>query len=164
MSRHNDTLLQDDGIPSMANAVVVLLHTEWNHEVVDELVRGCEQALGSHHVKKIVKMQVPGAMELAFGCRRYYEATAGGPESPDALIMLGCVIRGGTPHFDYVCQAVTEGATQLNLALPVPVIFGVLTVDTVEQAAERTGGTHGHKGEEAALTALKMIALNRKLS
>lgn len=148
----------------MANAVIVLLHTEWNHEVVDELVRGCEAALGKHKVRKIVKVQVPGAVELPFACRRYYEATAGGPESPDALIWLGCVIRGGTPHFEYVCQAVTEGATQLNLVLPVPVIFGVLTVDTAEQAAERTGGVHGHKGEEAALTALKMIALNRKLT
>lgn len=164
MSRHNDTLLQDSGIPSMRNAGVVLLHTEWNHEVVDELVRGCEQALGRHHVTRIVKIQVPGAMELAFACRRYYEATAGGPQSPDAMIMLGCVIRGGTPHFEYVSQAVTEGATRLNLVLPVPVIFGVLTVDTAAQAADRTGGAHGHKGEEAALTALKMIAINRKLS
>ena len=164
MSRHNDTLLQDHGIPSMENAVVVLLHTEWNHEVVDELVRGCEKTLAKYQVKKIVKIQVPGAVELPFACRRYYESTANGADSPDALVMLGCVIRGGTPHFDYVCQAVTEGATRLNLTLPVPVIFGVLTVDTAEQALERTGGSHGHKGEEAALTALKMIALNRKLS
>lgn len=164
MSRHNDTLLQDSGIPSMANAVVVLLYTEWNHQVVDELVRGCERALGHYQVEKIVKVQVPGAVELPFACRRYYESTAGTSERPDALIMLGCVIRGGTPHFEYVCQAVTQGATGLNLVLPVPVIFGVLTVDTAEQAAERTGGAHGHKGEEAAVTALKMIALNRKWS
>lgn len=148
----------------MENAVVVLFHTEWNHEVVDELLRGCEAMLERHRVGKVVKVQVPGAVELAFACRRYYESRQGGPGAPDALILLGCVIRGGTPHFDYVCRSVTDGATRLNLALPVPVVFGVLTVDDARQAAERTGGIHGHKGEEAALTALKMIAFNRSLS
>ena len=81
---------------------------------------------------------------------------------PDAIIALGCVIRGGTPHFDYVCRAVTDGINELNLHLPVPVIFGVLTVDDVQQAKDRIGGVHGHKGEESAITALKMIALMRK--
>jgi len=74
---------------------------------------------------------------------------------------LGCVIRGGTPHFDYVCKAVTEGVLQLNLTLDVPTIFGVLTVDNEEQARERIGGIHGHKGEEAAITAIKMILLTQ---
>jgi 6,7-dimethyl-8-ribityllumazine synthase len=72
------------------------------------------------------------------------------------------VIRGGTPHFDYVCKAVTDGVTQLNLSLPIPTIFGVLTVDNEEQAKERIGGIHGHKGEEAAVTAVKMISMTRK--
>ncbi len=78
-------------------------------------------------------------------------------------IKLSCVIKGGTPHFEYVCQSVTSGITQLNLMLPVPVIFGVLTVDTIYQAQERIGGAHGHKGEEAALTAAKMILISRQL-
>ena len=82
---------------------------------------------------------------------------------PDAYITLGAVIRGDTPHFDYVCKNITDGVLQLNLSLDVPVIFGVLTVDNEQQAIERMGGKHGHKGEEAALTALKMIALNRKI-
>ena len=82
---------------------------------------------------------------------------------PDAYITLGTVIRGDTPHFDYVCKTITDGVLQLNLSLDVPVIFGVLTVDNEQQAIERIGGKHGHKGEEAALTALKMIALNRKI-
>ena len=164
MSRHNDTLLQDDGIPSMENAVVAIFHTEWNHEVVDRLLEGCQRTLVKYKVGKVVTVKVPGAVELHNACRRYYESTARSATSPDALVMLGCVIRGGTPHFDYVCQAVTEGATHLNLTLPVPVIFGVLTVDTLQQATDRTGGSHGHKGEEAAVTALKMIALNRQLS
>jgi 6,7-dimethyl-8-ribityllumazine synthase len=83
--------------------------------------------------------------------------------SPTAFIALGCVVRGGTPHFDYVCQSVTSGVTDLNLTMQVPVIFGVLTVDTMEQARERIGGVHGHKGEEAAITALKMMVLNQRL-
>jgi 6,7-dimethyl-8-ribityllumazine synthase len=73
------------------------------------------------------------------------------------------VVRGGTPHFEYVCQSVNQGVLQLNLNLPVPVIFGVLTVDTMEQAKERIGGSHGHKGEEAALTAIKMMIVNQQL-
>ena len=80
-----------------------------------------------------------------------------------AFIALGCVIRGDTPHFEYVCQSVTQGITSLNLSLQVPVIFGVLTVDNENQAKERIGGIHGHKGEEAAITALKMIQLNQQL-
>jgi 6,7-dimethyl-8-ribityllumazine synthase len=73
------------------------------------------------------------------------------------------VIRGETPHFDYVCKGVTEGIMQLNLELPVPVIFGILTVDNMQQAEDRLGGIHGHKGEEAAITALKMISMMRQL-
>ena len=73
------------------------------------------------------------------------------------------MIRGGTPHFEYVCQSVTLGVTQLNLSLTVPVIFGVLTLDNLEQAKERTGGVHGHKGEEAAVTAIKMMILNKQI-
>jgi 6,7-dimethyl-8-ribityllumazine synthase len=79
--------------------------------------------------------------------------------TPHAFIALGCVLRGGTPHFEYVCKAVTDGIVQLNLQLPVPTIFGVLTLDSQEQADERTGGIHGHKGEEAAITAVKMMVL-----
>ena len=90
-------------------------------------------------------------------CIKNYWEKAGKKKKPDAFIALGCVIRGGTPHFDYVCKAVTDGVVQLNLLLPVPTIFGVLTVDNELQARERIGGKHGHKGEEAAVTAIKMI-------
>ncbi|MBA3675703.1 MAG: 6,7-dimethyl-8-ribityllumazine synthase, partial [Chitinophagaceae bacterium] len=78
-----------------------------------------------------------------------------------AFIALGCVLRGDTPHFDYVCKAVTDGVIQLNLSLPVPTIFGVLTVDNDKQALDRVGGVHGNKGEEAAISALKMIVLQQ---
>ena len=84
-------------------------------------------------------------------------------QKADAFIALGTVIRGDTPHFDYVCKFVTDGILSLNMVLDAPSIFGVLTVNDEQQAAERIGGTHGNKGEEAAVTAIKMIALNRKL-
>jgi 6,7-dimethyl-8-ribityllumazine synthase len=103
----------------------------------------------------------PGAVEIPFAIKNYWEST-GKKHKPDAFIALGCVIKGDTPHFDYVCKMVADGVLQLNLLLPVPSIFGVLTVNTEEQAMERIGGKHGHKGEEAALTALKMITLSSR--
>ena len=151
------------------NAFIVLIKTEWNAAVVDELERGALHKLKEVGVKKIITVTVPGAIEIAFAVKAYWESSkkknrpAGRQGRPDAFITLGCVIRGGTPHFDYVCKAVTEGVVQLNLLLPVPTIFGVLTVDNEEQARERIGGAHGHKGEEAAVTAIKMISLSQSL-
>ena len=84
-------------------------------------------------------------------------------KKPDAFIAFGCVIKGDTPHFEYVCRSVTDGITTLNLTLPVPTIFGVLTVNTEEQARERIGGIHGHKGEEAAEAAMRMISFSRSV-
>ena len=115
-------------------------------------------------VKKIITITVPGAFEIPFAIKNYWENSKGKKKKrPDAFIALGCVIRGGTPHFDYVCKAVTDGVVQLNLLLPVPTIFGVLTVDNELQAKERIGGKHGHKGEEAAMTAIKMISFTQAL-
>jgi 6,7-dimethyl-8-ribityllumazine synthase len=139
---------------------VVLVKTEWNAAIVDELERGCVSELEKHKVKKIISITVPGAFEIPFGIKGYWK-NSGKKKKPDAFIALGCVIRGNTPHFDYICKAVTEGVVQLNLSLPVPVIFGVLTVENEVQAKERIGGKHGHNGEIAAVTALKMILLNR---
>lgn len=144
------------------DACVVLVRTEWNAHIVDELEKGSMVKLKELGVKKIVSITVPGAVEISFAIMTYWEHFKKKKKKPDAFIALGCVIRGDTPHFDYVCQAVTEGVVQLNLHLPVPTIFGVLTVDNEEQAKERIGGRHGHKGEEAAMTALKMIALKKQ--
>jgi len=149
------------GILSMEDACIVLVKTEWNAAVIDELERGCVRVLNEHKVGTIVVLTVPGAVEISFAIKQYWERTTG--TKPSAFIALGCVIRGDTPHFEYVCQAVTDGVTQLNLQLPAPTIFGVLTVNTDEQARERIGGRHGHKGEEAAITALKMISLLRSI-
>jgi len=143
------------------DACIVLVKTEWNAAIVDELEKGCILALKKHLVKKIIRITVPGAFEIPFAVKNHWSKVAK-KKKPDAFIALGCVIKGDTPHFDYVCRAVTDGVLQLNLALPVPVIFGVLTVDNEEQARERIGGKHGHKGEEAAVTAIKMIALSNQ--
>jgi 6,7-dimethyl-8-ribityllumazine synthase len=150
------------------DACVVLVRTEWNAAIVDELEKGCVNKLKELGVKKIITITVPGAVEIPFAIKNYWEKSKNlptgrqGKKKPDAFIALGCVIRGGTPHFTYVCNAVTDGVVQLNLLLPVPTIFGVLTVDNEQQATDRIGGKHGHKGEEAAITAIKMLPLSPK--
>ena len=153
----NSKLLNIDAGILKKNACVVLVKTEWNASIVDELETGCRQKLEEFKIRKIITITVPGAFEIPFAIKNYWE-NAGKKKKPDAFIALASVIRGDTPHFDYVCKAVTDGIVQLNLLLPVPTIFGVLTVDNEEQARERIGGKHGHKGEEAAVTALKMIS------
>jgi len=146
------------------DAFIVIVKTEWNAGIVDELERGSILKLKEFGVKKIITLTVPGAVEIPFAIKTSWEHSKGKKKKrPDAFIALGCVIRGGTPHFDYVCKAVTEGVLQLNLTLDIPTIFGILTVDNEEQAKERIGGIHGHKGEEAAITAIKMISLSQSL-
>lgn len=149
------------GTHDYTGACVVLVRTEWNAKVIDALEEGCRKVLNGFGVKNIETITVPGAVEIPFAVKAYAESEK--MLKADAFITLGCVIKGDTPHFEYVCKSVTDGVTQLNLHLNVPVIFGVLTVNTQEQADERIGGKHGHKGEEAAITALKMIALNVSL-
>lgn len=147
------------GIPSLKDAFVVIVKTEWNAAIINKLEAGAKKILKAQDIGYKV-LTVPGAFEIPFAVKNHY---AYSERVPDAYITLGTIIRGDTPHFDYVCKAVTDGVLQLNLSLDVPVIFGVLTVDDEQQARERIGGRHGHKGEEAAVTAIKMIALNRKL-
>jgi 6,7-dimethyl-8-ribityllumazine synthase len=155
----NSKLFQPiEGIHNLKDALVVLVKTEWNSDIVDELERGCVTVFKQFGItyKTLV---VPGAVEIPFAIQQCWSNN----NAPAAFIALGCVVRGGTPHFEYVCQSVTSGITHLNLSMQVPVIFGVLTVNTMEQATERIGGVHGHKGEEAAITALKMMVLNNSL-
>jgi 6,7-dimethyl-8-ribityllumazine synthase len=155
----NSKLLQEtEGIRHIKDALVVLVRTEWNATIVDELENGCKKVLEQYGVRFKI-LTVPGAVEMPFAIQQTWANT----NQPEAFITLGCVIRGDTPHFDYVCKTITDGITHLNITLPVPVIFGVLTVDNEQQAKDRIGGAHGHKGEEAAITALKMILLNNQL-
>lgn len=156
-----------DYIPNPFNANingetrVAVIQAEWNGHITDELTRGCVERLKQCGVddKSVSVFKVPGAVELTFAASQAIESGAF-----DAVVVFGCVIRGGTPHFDYVCQSVTSGITHLNAECDIPVIFGVLTVDTEEQALERIGGVHGHKGVEAADAALKMVMFVQRIS
>lgn len=147
------------GIPQLANAFVVIVKTEWNAHIADKLEEGAINVFKEHGIKSKT-LVVPGAIEIPFAVRAYDKSNA---EKADAFITFGAVIKGDTPHFEYVCKAITEGVVWLNMHLTVPTVFSVLTVNTEEQALERIGGTHGHKGGEAAITAMKMIALQRGL-
>lgn len=138
------------------DAFVVIVKTEWNEHVVSVLEQGCIEVLKENNIRWKV-IEVPGAFEIPFAVKHCWQNS--GLKKPAAFITLGCVIRGDTPHFDYVCEGVTQGVMRLNLHLPVPVIFGVLTVNDQQQADERIGGKHGHKGKECAAAAIKMIAL-----
>lgn len=161
----NSNLYQlNAGTHDFSGACVVLVRTEWNAAIVDELEKGCRKTLDAFAVKEIITITVPGAVEIPFAVKRFWENKSRHIKTrPHAFITLGCVVRGDTPHFDYVCKAVTDGVMQLNLSMDVPTIFGVLTVENQHQAEERIGGSHGHKGEESAITALKMIVLNESL-
>lgn len=141
------------------NACVVIIKTDWNTAVINELEAGCMRVFGKYGVTNVRSFSVPGAFEIPFAIRQYWDMFKYKDNKPHVFIALACVIRGDTPHFDYVCQGITNGVMNLNLQLPVPTIFGVLTVNNQQQAEERLGGIHGHKGEEAAITALKMISL-----
>jgi len=148
----NTGILQKD-------ACIVIVRTEWNAAIVDKLEEGCLWILRKYEMTNYKVLTVPGAFEIPFAIKSFWDNSP--LEKPQAFIALGCVLRGDTPHFDYVCKAITDGVVQLNLTLPAPTIFGVLTVDTNDQAEARTGGEQGNKGEEAAITALKMIALQQ---
>ena len=159
MAVSSPEIIDTTGIQLPKDACVIIVRTEWNAAIVDILEAGCIEVLKKHQVQyKIVN--VPGAFEIIFGIRNYWDNHKYKDDKPHAFIALGCVLKGDTPHFEYVCHAATDGILQLNLLLPVPTIFGVLTVNNQEQADERTGGKHGNKGAESAATALKMIALS----
>lgn len=160
MAFSQSEIFDTSGIRLKKDACVVIVSTEWNREVVGELENGCKRILENNKIA-FKHILVPGAVEIPFAIQHFWQRSLDNATRPDAFIALGCVLRGDTPHFDYVCQSVTQGVTQLNLQLPVPTIFGVLTVNDQMQADERIGGRHGHKGEEAAATAIKMIALSQ---
>ena len=160
MSVSSQNLYATAGILIPKDACVVIVRTQWNAETVDKLEAGCKKILSEYEVKHW-SITVPGAFEIPFAIKSYWDFHKYKDDRPCIFIALGCVLRGDTPHFEYVCQSVTNGITQLNLTLPVATIFGILTVDNQEQIDERTGGAHGHKGEEAALAALQMVALTR---
>lgn len=145
-------------VPELENVRVAIVTAEWNGHITGALTGSAVTTLRSHGLKDddIDLYHVPGAIELTYGASQVIESG-----TVDAVIVVGCVVRGGTPHFDYVCQSVTQGVTSLNADCDIPVIFCVLTVDDEQQALDRCGGPAGDKGTEAAETALKMIAFKR---
>ena len=160
MSTDSSNLYNTTGIQLSKDACVVIIRTEWNAATVDKLEEGCKKILVENKVQHM-SITVPGAFEIPFAIKSYWEFHKYKDDKPCVFIALGCVLRGDTPHFDYVCTAVTNSISSLNLTLSVPTIFGILTVDNQMQADERTGGDQGNKGEEAATTAIKMIALTQ---
>lgn len=164
MADVNDSLYQFNAGILSKDACIVIVHTEWNEEVVEKLLAGCISVLQKYEMNNFKILKVPGAFEIPFAIKHCWNTYQNKFEKPQVFISLGCVIRGGTPHFDYVCKAVTDGIVTLNISLPVPVIFGVLTVDDQQQALDRAGGSHGNKGAEAAYTALKMLTINYSFS
>ena len=143
-----------NSVPDASNMSIGIVVAEWNKHITEALLEGACNTLERHGVKpeNINVKRVPGSFELTYGAKLMAENS-----DLDAVIILGCVIQGDTPHFDYVCSSVTNGITELNLMHDIPFIFGLLTTNTMEQSEDRAGGKHGNKGDEAAITAIKMI-------
>lgn len=152
---------QSGTFPKASQYKIGIVVSEWNPQVTEALKEGALAFLLEHGVQKtnIGIHYVPGSFELPLGAAMMFD----GDEDLDGVICLGCVIQGETRHFDFISQAVADGTMRVGLDYGAPVIFGVLTCNTVEQAMDRSGGKHGNKGVEAAVTVLKMIALQRKL-
>ncbi len=149
-----------NSVPDASEMNIGIVVAEWNKTITEKLLEGACNTLEKHGVreKNIVIGRVPGSVELVFGAKRLAES-----KEVDAIIILGCVVKGETPHFDYVCNSVTQGITELNLMYDIPFIFGLLTTDNMQQAEDRAGGKYGNKGDEAAVTAIKMIDFSCKL-
>ena len=147
-------------IPSAKKMRFAVVVSEWNTEVTEALYDACFQTLilNGADKKNILKKYVPGSFELSLGAQ-FFAAE----KSIDAVICLGCVIQGETRHFDFICDAVAHGLTNVSLKYNKPVIFGVLTPNNQKQAWDRSGGKHGNKGVEAAVTAIKMVALQQAI-
>src|SRR5690554_7924706 len=145
-------------IPNTNGLRFGIVVSEWNEQITNGLLQGALEALVDNGVdeQNIVKWKVPGSFELIYGCKKMVET-----QQVDAVIAIGCVIQGETKHFDFVCEGVTQGIKELNLKYNVPTIFCVLTDNNEQQSIDRSGGKLGNKGTEAAVAALKMIALDK---
>jgi len=150
-------LSQYGDVPDASALKICLVVADWNSDVTYAMKEAAMQTLREHGVKEdnIVTRHVPGSFELSSGA----QMMAHNISMIDAIICIGCVIRGETPHFDYICQGVAYGLTKISIEYSIPVIFGVLTTNDLQQALDRSGGKHGNKGVEAAVTAIKMAAI-----
>ncbi|MDX1603612.1 MAG: 6,7-dimethyl-8-ribityllumazine synthase [Salinimicrobium sediminis] len=146
-------------IPNAKEFRFGIVVSEWNDNITENLAQGAIKVLLENDVleRKIVRWNVPGSFELIYGCKKMQESF----DMLDAIIAIGSVIEGETKHFDFVCQAVSQGIKDLNVQNDIPVIFCVLTDQNVQQAIDRSGGKHGNKGAEAAVAAIKMAQLRK---
>lgn len=147
-------------VPSAKDMRIGIVVSEWNSAITTALLEGAIKTLKAAGCadENILVKWVPGTFELPMGAQYFAEYT-----NVDGVVVLGCVIQGETRHFDFVCQGVTIGVTQLQLSWSMPVAFGVLTTENEQQAIDRAGGKHGNKGDEAASTVVKMVALQREM-
>ncbi len=149
-----------NSVPSAAEMKFGIVVAEWNYQITGALAKGAVDTLIKHGAsdENIIVKHVPGTFELTLGGQLMAENS-----DVDAIMVLGCVIQGETRHFDFICQGVTNGITKLNMDYNLPVVFGVLTTNNEQQALDRAGGKLGNKGDEAAITAIKMVALQKEL-
>jgi 6,7-dimethyl-8-ribityllumazine synthase len=154
-SKKNLSSYSSRNISDISKKKFAVIVAEWNSEITEALYTGARETLLKHGAKagNIIRKNVPGSFELSLGAQWMAKE-----KKIDAVICLGCVIQGDTKHFDFICQAVSQGITDVSLKYNKPVIFGVLTPNTQQQAIDRAGGKHGNKGDEAAATAIKMLA------
>ena len=154
----NLSVYDSEQVPSGENLSVALVVSEWNHQITDSLYKGAFDTLLKHKVAEnnISKINVPGSFELIYGAKHAQS------KGVDVVIAIGSVIQGETKHFDFVCQGVSQGIKDLNIQSKIPVIFCVLTDNTLQQAIDRSGGKFGNKGIEAAVAALKMAHLSKQ--
>ncbi len=147
-------------IPNAKDFRFGIVVSEWNHNITEGMFKGAFDALKDCGAinENIVRWNVPGSFELIYGCKRITQSY----DMLDAVIAIGSVIQGETKHFDYVCEAVAQGIKDLNVLGNIPVIFCVLTDNTMQQAIDRSGGKHGNKGTEAAIAAIKMAQLRKE--
>ena len=152
----NLSLFNKEKVPNAKGLTFGIVVSEWNAKITDNLLKGAYETLikCGVEISDIHKYHVPGSYELVFG------ATIASKTKPNAIICLGSIIQGETKHFDFICNSVAMGIKDLNIQLNIPVVFGVLTDNTMDQAINRSGGKYGNKGTEAAITAIKMAVLN----
>lgn len=152
----NLSVFNTEGLPDISTKKFAIVVAEWNSEVTEKLFEGAYETLLKYGASadNIERGNVPGSFELTLGAHWYAQR-----EDIDAVIALGVVIQGETKHNDYINHAVAQGITNISIKNNKPVIFGVLTPNTMEQAIDRAGGVHGNKGDEAAMTAIKMVGL-----
>lgn len=157
---HNLSDYDFNSVPDAENMRFGIVVSEWNSNITGPLLEGAVNTLKKHGAKdeNILVQTVPGSFELTYGSAQMIKSG-----KVDAVIAIGCVVRGDTPHVDYVCAGTTQGIAHLNATTDVPVIYGLITTNNMQQAEDRAGGKLGNKGDEGAVTAIKMVDFKRKL-